>query len=49
MSDKTKYAPMPPPEPVDTGSSIPKTKKEEENHQKNNTLHQIQTQLLQII
>ena len=27
MSDKPKYAPMPPPEPVDTGSSAPQPKK----------------------
>ena len=27
MLDKTKYAPKPPPEPVDTGSSAPEPKK----------------------
>ena len=45
MSNKLKYAPTPPPEPVITGSLEPGPKKEEEKEQKNNILHQTQMQL----
>ena len=41
MSYKIKFAPKPPPEPVDTGSLTPQPKKGEEKELKNNILHQM--------
>ena len=47
MSNKLKYAPSPPPEPVVVESLEPEKKKRGEENQikRNNISHQIQTQL----